>query len=129
MAVNVLIVDDSSVMRSVIEKSLRMCGLVIGELHKACNGQEALDLLAAHWVDLILLDLNMPVMDGATMMQRLREKTETRDTPVIVVSTEGSVKTIGRLKDMGASFIHKPFSPEQIRDVIKQVMGEGGFLG
>jgi len=126
MAINVLIVDDSGVMRAMILKSLNMSGLPLGETHQAANGQEGLNVLNQRWVDLVIADINMPVMNGEEMIECMKEKPETRDIPIVVISTEGSEKRLERLRQKGAAFIHKPFSPEIIRDTIKDLMGLGG---
>ncbi|HEX30388.1 TPA: response regulator, partial [Candidatus Poribacteria bacterium] len=64
MALNILVVDDSSVMRSIIIKTLHLCGLPLGEIYQAVNGLEGLQALEENWIDLALVDINMPVMDG-----------------------------------------------------------------
>jgi two-component system, chemotaxis family, chemotaxis protein CheY len=124
MGINILIVDDSSVMRTMILKTLRMSGIAIGDVLSASNGVEGLDILSRQWMDLVILDINMPVMNGEEMMSRMRANPETRDIPVIVISTEGSKTRIDELVKMGAKFIRKPFSPEMIRDVILQSIGQ-----
>ena len=129
MAVNVLVVDDSGVMRSMIVKTLRLSGLQLGEIHQAKNGQEGIDALNEHWIDLVIVDINMPVMNGEEMIDRMREDSTFNDTPVLVVSTEGSEKRVERLREKGALFIHKPFTPEMIRDTIKDLLGDGVFDG
>ncbi len=129
MAVNVLIVDDSGVMRSMIVKTLRLSGLQLGEIHQAADGREGLDALNEHWIDLVIVDINMPVMNGEEMIDRMRENSEFTDMPVVVVSTEGSEIRVERLREKGARFIHKPFSPEMIRDTIKDLLGDGVFDG
>lgn len=126
MAINVLIVDDSSVMRAMILKSLRMSGLPLGDTHQAANGKEGLDTLNRHWVDLVIADINMPVMTGEEMIERMKEHSEMKDIPIVVISTEGSETRLGQLQQKGAAFIHKPFSPEKIRDTIKMIMKLGG---
>ena len=73
MALNTLVVDDSSVMRSIIIKTLKLAGLSLGEVLEAGNGQEGLKLLEDNWVDLALVDIHMPVMDGEEMINRLRK--------------------------------------------------------
>ena len=98
MAVNVLIVDDSAVMRAMILKTLQMSGLPLGEIHQAGNGQEGLDALDQHWIDLALVDINMPVMNGEEMIDRMRENPDTKDIRVVVISTEGSETRIKRLQ-------------------------------
>jgi len=129
MAVNVLVVDDSGVMRSMIVKTLRLSGLQMGEIHQAANGQEGLDALGEHWIDLVIVDINMPVMNGEDMIDRMRENSEHMETPVVVVSTEGSEIRVERLREKGAKFIHKPFTPEIIRDTVKDLIGDGVLNG
>jgi len=121
--IDVLIVDDSNVMRTMIRKTMQMSGLPIGTLYEAANGKEGLDVLGSHWVDLIIADINMPVMNGEEMISRIRENTETRDIAIIVVSTEGSSTRIERLLEKNVTFIKKPFTPEIIRDTVATVMG------
>lgn len=123
MSINVLIVDDSGVMRAMILKSMRMSGLQLGEVHQAGNGQEGLDSLEEHWIDLVIVDINMPVMNGEEMIDRMKENPEFADIPIVVISTEGSKSRLERLQQKGAAFIHKPFSPETIRDTIRDIMG------
>ncbi|MCP4111164.1 MAG: response regulator [Desulfobacteraceae bacterium] len=126
MSINVLIVDDSGVMRAMILKSMRMSGLQLGEVHQAGNGQEGLDALEEHWIDLVVVDINMPVMNGEEMIDRMKENREFADIPIVVISTEGSKSRLERLKQKGAAFIHKPFSPETIRDTVRSIMGLEG---
>ncbi|MBW1700774.1 MAG: response regulator [Deltaproteobacteria bacterium] len=125
MAINILIVDDSSVMRAMILKTMRMSGLPIGETYQAANGQEGLDALEQHWIDLAIVDINMPVMNGEEMIDRMQENPDTKDIPIVVISTEGSETRIERLQGKGASFIQKPFTPEIIRDTIMAITGIG----
>jgi two-component system chemotaxis response regulator CheY len=123
MAINFLIVDDSSVMRSMIVKALRMSGIDLGAIHQAGNGKEGLDRLDEHGIDLAIVDITMPVMNGEEMIDCMRSRPDTCQIPIIVISTEGSEARIERLKEKGARFIHKPFTPERIRDVINELVG------
>lgn len=125
MAINVLIIDDSAVMRAMILKTIRISGIELGEVYQAADGQQGLEALNAHWIDLVLLDINMPVMNGEQMIERMQAEPDLKNTPVIVVSTEGSEARIDRLKSQGARFVHKPFSPEEIRDTVKDLLGVG----
>ncbi len=118
MALNVLIVDDSVVMRTMLKRCLAMAELNLGELCEASNGHEALGVLERHWIDVVIADINMPVMNGEELIGRMRELPEHAKTPVIVVSTEGSQTRIERLENKGVTFIRKPFRPEAIRDVM-----------
>lgn len=123
MAFNVLIVDDSVVMRSIIIKTLRMTGVPLGEIYQAGNGQEGLQAVEENWVDLALVDLNMPKMGGEEMIQELRANADTATLPIVVISTESSDTRIAALRDKGAGFIHKPFKPEELREQITFVTG------
>jgi two-component system chemotaxis response regulator CheY len=122
MALNILVVDDSDIIRAMILKTLRLAQLPLGTLHEAANGREALAVLSEEWIDLVLADINMPIMTGAEMIDRMRELPEMVDVPVIVVSTEGATERIDELMKRGiAAWVRKPFTPEEIRDVILEV--------
>ncbi len=123
MALNILVVDDSKVMRAIINKTLRLSQLELGEVYEAANGQEALQVIEGHWIDLALVDINMPVMDGGEMIDRLRLNPATADLPVIIVSTEGSETRKEVLRQKGVGFVHKPFTPESLRDAILKTLG------
>ena len=123
MEFNVLVVDDSSVMRAMIIKTLNMSGIPVGDIYQAGNGQEALEVLQENWVDLALVDINMPVMNGEELIERVREEDETRDLAIVVVSTESSETRIQRILGKGARFVHKPFTPEILRKTIVDVTG------
>jgi two-component system chemotaxis response regulator CheY len=123
MALNVLVVDDSAVMRKMIVRTLRLSGLPLGDVFEAGNGQEGLNALREHWVDLALIDINMPVMNGEEMIDRVRQDPETADLSVIVVSTDSSETRVEMLQKKGAGFVHKPFTPEGLRETISQMTG------
>jgi two-component system, chemotaxis family, chemotaxis protein CheY len=123
MAFNVLIVDDSAVMRAMIVRTLKMSGVPIASIHEAAHGEEGLHRLQEEWIDLVLLDINMPVMNGEEMLTRIRADERTRDLAVIVVSTEGSETRLAALQAMGAVIVHKPFPPEVLRNTILHVTG------
>lgn len=126
MPLNVLVVDDSSVMRAMIIKTIRMSGLDLGDVYQAANGREGLDAAKANWVDLVVADINMPVMNGEEMIDQMKDDPELAKLPTIVISTEGSATRIERLEKKGVKFIHKPFTPEIIRDAIQALTGIGG---
>ena len=99
MAVNVLVVDDSGVMRSMIIKTIRLSGLQLGKIHQAANGREGLDALQQNWIDLVIADINMPVMNGEDMIDCMLEHPELKDIPIVVISTEGSKTRVERLQN------------------------------
>lgn len=122
MALNILLVDDSDIIRAMIGRTLALSGIDVGRLFEASNGREAMSILDEEWVDLVLADLNMPVMDGAEMIDSMRSNPATTHIPVIVVSTEGATQRIDDLTAKGVSaWVRKPFTPEEIRDVVAGV--------
>ncbi|MBN1420667.1 MAG: response regulator [Planctomycetes bacterium] len=124
MALNILVVDDSKIMRSVIIQTLRMTGLPLHEVREAGDGKEGLEILRKEWVDLVFLDLNMPVMGGLEMIGHLQTDPDLPEVPIIVVSTESSQTRIDALVTNGIHFVHKPFTPEDVRAAIADLIGE-----
>ena len=125
MAFNVLVVDDSTPMRSVIKKTLKASGFKVGEFFDAANGREALDILRDEWLDLVLTDYNMPDMDGLELINAMKSDEILKAIPVVVVTTEGSQQRMEQFMEKGAAgYIRKPFTPEQIRQQLNQIMGE-----
>jgi len=124
MAMNIMVVDDSTLTRKAIRHMLAMTGIDVVELFEASNGREAINILAENHVDLVLADLNMPVMDGFELIYKMRGNEATRDIPVVIVSTESSVTGIERLLADGVKdYLHKPFKPEQFKEVIERTIG------
>lgn len=126
MALNILVVDDSAVMREMIIRILRLCNLSLGEIYQASNGKEALETIDKNWIDLVLADINMPVMNGEEMIDQLRSNPANADLPVIIVSTESSSARIDMLLKKSKGFVHKPFTPEALREKIISVTGITG---
>jgi two-component system chemotaxis response regulator CheY len=125
MALNVLVVDDSATVRAVIIKTLEIAGIPVNELHQASDGEKALAILEGNWIDIIFADINMPVMTGIEMVEKMSEDGLLKTIPVVIVSTEGSSTRIEQLKAKGISaYIRKPFTPEQIKQVVDDIIGE-----
>jgi len=125
MAFNIMIVDDSKTIRSVIKKTLQIAGVPIGEMYEAANGAEGLEQMKAHWVDLVFADINMPVMTGIEMIEKMAQDKVLEKTPVVIISTEGSKTRIEEMFKMGVrAYIRKPITPEILRNVVKDVMGD-----
>ena len=123
MSLSVLIVDDSATVRAVIAKTLDLAGVPVAHIYEASNGKEALDMLAEHDVDLLFSDINMPVMSGVEMIERMAACGLLETIRVVVVSTEGSATRIEQLKSKGVSaYLRKPVAPETIRRVVDDMM-------
>ena len=133
MAYNILIVDDSKSMRNVIKKILKISGLDLGEVLEAGNGQEALEQLKEHWIDLVLSDVHMPVMDGIEFLRRLSTHEDFHDIPVVLVTTESNEERLQEALSLGArGYLRKPFQPEDIRMLVMKILGvedEWGMAG
>jgi two-component system chemotaxis response regulator CheY len=124
MSFNVLIVDDSNSMRSVIKKIVSLSGFKMDQCLEAGSGKEALEVLGSNWVDVIISDINMPEMNGLQLLAALNRDELLREIPVIIVSTESREDRVREAYGLGAKgFIKKPFLPEEIRKVLHGVIG------
>jgi two-component system, chemotaxis family, chemotaxis protein CheY len=122
-SVRTLIVDDSSVMRKIVERSLRQAGIDLTEVLQAGNGAEAMAVLQEHPVDLILCDINMPVMDGLEFIKQLAGIPNAKGVPVVMITTEGSEAHVVEALSAGArGYIRKPFTPEQVKEHVMPVL-------
>jgi two-component system chemotaxis response regulator CheY len=121
--IRALIVDDSSVMRKIVERSLRQAGIDLAEVREAGNGAEALAILGEDSVDLILCDINMPVMDGLEFVRQLQAMDAAKRAPVVMITTEGSESHVVQALSLGArGYIRKPFTPDQVKEHVIPVL-------
>src|SRR5277367_5677828 len=121
--IRALIVDDSSVMRKIVERSLRQAGLGIAQVIEAANGAEALAAVEKNKVDLILCDINMPVMDGLEFVKALASVEKAKGIPVVMITTEGSEGHVVQALSAGArGYIRKPFTPDQVKEQVLPVL-------
>jgi len=124
MTRNVLIVDDSETIRRMVKRTMEIAGLDFGEVYEASNGIEALAQLNDHPVAVMLVDINMPTMNGIQLLTRMKQNHRLQGIPIVIVSTEGSQQRIEELENFGAAgYVRKPFQPEQLRDVLKPILG------
>ena len=113
----VLIVDDSSVMRKIVERALRQAGLESLVVLEAGSGAEALEVLKAQSVQLILSDINMPTMDGLEFLRQMRSQNLASGVPVVMITTESSEEHVKQAILSGAQgYIRKPFTAEQVKE-------------
>jgi len=125
MAFNVLIVDDSSSMRAIVKRIIKVSGFNVGEFLAAADGKEALKVLKDEWVDIVLTDINMPNMNGMELIAEMKKDELMRSIPVVMVTTEGSEKRMQEAMNLGASgYVKKPFLPEDIKRTLSSIMGE-----
>ena len=116
----ILSVDDSRTMRMMVKRAFRnfQC-----ELFEAADGAEGLAAALANKPDLIVLDYNMPVMDGVTMLRNMRENAELKRTPVIMLSAEDSNEVISTVARLGVrDYILKPFEDENLLSTVTRII-------
>jgi two-component system chemotaxis response regulator CheY len=115
--IRTLIVDDSSVMRKIVERSLRQAGLDPLVVFEAGSGTDGLELLRNKQVDLILSDINMPSMDGLEFLRQIRAQNLAPGVPVVMITTESSEEHVKQAILAGAQgYIRKPFTAEQVKE-------------
>jgi len=113
----ILIVDDSAVMRKIFERALRQAGLDLGEVREAGNGADARVEVQKGSLDIILSDINMPVMDGLEFLKTLPTIPAAKGVPVIMITTEGSEARVVEALSAGAKgYLREPFTPEQVKE-------------
>lgn len=121
--IRALIVDDSSVMRKIVERSLRQAGVDLQTVLEASNGAEALGALRDNPVDLILCDINMPVMDGLEFVRQVSSVDNAKGIPIVMITTEGSESHVVEALSHGArGYIRKPFTPDQVKEHVLPVL-------
>lgn len=117
----ILTVDDTASMRQMISFTLGSAGY---EVIQAADGEEALKLAQGRKVDLVIADVNMPNMDGITLVKSLRALETYKFTPILMLTTESQAGKRDQGKSAGATgWIVKPFNPEQLVNVVKKVLG------
>jgi two-component system chemotaxis response regulator CheY len=117
MALDVLIVDDSSSIRKILNRVLVQTEVPLGRVHEAADGNEALEILKTEKVGLIFSDINMPNMDGIEFLTRVKADAALQIIPIVMVTTEGSNATIMLALKLGASgYVKKPFNADRIKE-------------
>lgn len=115
----ILIADDSSMMRTLIKRVVKLTNVPVEEILEAADGAEALSLLETNDVQLLLTDINMPVMSGADLLRKLAGNKRWRGLTRVVISTDGSTARREEVAELSVRcYLKKPFSPEVLRDVL-----------
>ena len=118
----ILIVDDSSMMRAMIKRVVKLTNVPVEEILEAGDGAEALTLLEQHDVQLLLTDINMPVMNGAELLRALADDERWSGLTRVIISTDGSTARREEAAELDVRcYLEKPFSPEVLRDVLNDV--------
>ena len=119
MAKRILTVDDSKTMRDMVSFTLKKAGYEVGE---AEDGKVALTVLAGAKFDLIITDLNMPNMDGISLIKNVRAASQHRAVPILILTTESDSTKKADSKAAGATgWLVKPFSPEKLLELVQRV--------
>jgi two-component system chemotaxis response regulator CheY len=117
-------VDDSPAMRSFVRRVIDLSGFDASLCVEASQGEEALQILRREWVDAILTDINMPVMDGENLLRNLAADPILCSIPAIVISTDATDNRMERLRSLGArGYVTKPFAPEDLRAELERTLG------
>ena len=121
---NALVVEDSPPMRKMIVFALsRIRGLTVVE---ADDGVDALRRIAGTKFDIIITDINMPILDGLKLVKRLRADESYKDVPIIIITTEGAEEDRQRALALGANaYITKPIQAPQVLSMVKEILGLG----
>ncbi|TFW71872.1 response regulator [Methylotenera oryzisoli] len=121
MTKTILAVDDSDSLRKMVVFSLEQAGY---QVVQAIDGQDGLEKAKEKTVDLVLTDHNMPVMDGLSLVKKLRELGSYQSVPILMLTTESSADMKMEGKAAGATgWLVKPFHPERLLDVVHKVLG------
>lgn len=121
---NVLIVEDDPTMRVILRRTLTQSSLDIANIYEAENGKIGLEMLEKYDVDLMLVDIYMPVMDGMEMLDYAADHPEWRHIPAVVVSTENDEKRIDAILRRGMGFVHKEFTTSLLEEQIMKKITE-----
>lgn len=121
MSKTVMVVDDSASVRQMVSFTLRQHGL---EIIEAANGSEALAKLSKKSINMLITDVNMPELDGISLVRKVRENTSYKFIPIIILTTEFTSEKKHEGRTAGATgWIVKPFKPDQLLAVVKKVLG------
>jgi two-component system chemotaxis response regulator CheY len=119
----ILLVDDSVVIRKMLRRVLADCKLAIDEVLEAGDGAQALEKLASKPIDLVLCDVNMPVMGGLEFLENVQKHPEWVHIPVVMVTTEGAQDSVMKAVRLGAKgYIRKPFTHDEVKQKLQELL-------
>ncbi|MCK5943466.1 MAG: response regulator [Planctomycetes bacterium] len=124
MEYRILIVDDSPLLRATARRAVLQAGATADLVREAADGQQALDKLREEPADIVLLDINMPVMDGFQFVEEAVKDPALSDLKIALVTTEGNQKRLARMTELGVEhYLRKPFEPEELRELVENLFG------
>lgn len=120
---NLLVVDDSTMMRAMIRRAAGLSKVPIGTIYEASNGEEALRVLDTVPIDAVFTDINMPVMTGIELLKAIDRQDRWKQLLRVIISTDGSTAHRDQAEELSAyRYVEKPFTPEDIRDVLASLL-------
>ena len=120
---NLLVVDDSAMMRAMIKRAAGLSNVPLGKVYEASNGEEALQLLESVSIDALFTDINMPVMTGIELLTALDRQDRWKGLVRVIISTDGSNARREQASQLNAcQYVEKPFKPEAIRHVLASLL-------
>ena len=129
MVNTILITDDSKLARTVIRRCLEIIGYREATFYEASNGKEAVEFVIKKAVDLIITGINMPVMDGRTLLRFIKASSKFTDIPILIISNTSSTIQNEEFTSLGASeVLKKPVSPANIAQAIKKIIQKSDFI-
>lgn len=119
MSLNILIVDDSAMMRAMIKRVTALCDVPIDHVYEAANGAEAMTILESQDVQALFTDINMPIMNGTELLRAIARDDRWKDLLRVIISTDGSEARRHEVAELNVRlYVEKPFRPEVMRDVL-----------
>jgi len=120
MPIKILSVDDSKTIRLIVKRTFGPYDVTVLE---ASNGEEGLNAAATHKPDLIVLDITMPIMDGVTMLTKLKENADLKSIPVIMLTAESGRENVAYIAKLGVrDYLVKPFQDAQLIEKVNRVI-------
>lgn len=119
----ILVVDDSRIMRNIVKNTLLSIGIEVDDFFEASDGAEAYKIIHNHPVDLLLLDWNMPMLNGLELVQRLRREPEYASLPIIMVTSEAAKYNVIEAVKAGVNdYLVKPVTETKLRDKVNHIL-------
>jgi two-component system chemotaxis response regulator CheY len=119
----ILVIDDSAMMRKIVLRTLKMAEIEFDQVYEAENGSEGLTILRDSKVDLVMCDINMPIMSGLEFLSKVKEENLAPGVPIVMVTTEGSEPQVKQALLSGArGYIRKPFTLDHIKNNVRPLL-------